>query len=296
MSQQTYPVKCECGKVHQCPAGYAGTRFACPCGKTVEVPTLSVLRTTVIEGETSPETEVAARGRLGQLPLEEECVNCGRETDRVESVVLECERPTSGFPVAAIVLGFVLFACLGWMGVLLWYVFGRIRLRDVTGEYVAYELPVRVCGECGGELTTSAASMRAVLFTPLYARLVAKHPNAFVITCSGAPGVVFANPYRTRRRRRRLMWLAGIASGVLVFAMSLWAAVDHLVPVLPGVDRATRPLAKVAVGVIALGGGVLAGWGVSLVVGRLHRHLFPDEPPAAEHDHPSSGDSGQSER
>lgn len=296
MSQQTYPVKCGCGKVHQCPAGYAGTRFACPCGKAVEVPTLSVLRTTVIEGETSPETEVAARGRLGQLPLEDECVNCGRETDRAVAVLVECERPKSSISVVSLIAGSLLFALCGWLGLILWFVFGRVRMRDVTGEYVAYELPVRVCGDCGSELTTSGAAMRAVTLTPLYARLVAQHPNAFAITCSAAPGVVFANPYRTRRRRRRLMWMAGIASGVVVFVSSLWAAVDYVVPVLPGVDNSTRTLARVAVGVVALGGGVLAGWGVARVFGRLHRHLFPDEPPAVEPDHPSSGVSGQSER
>ncbi len=296
MSQQTYPVRCGCGKVHQCPAGYAGTRFACPCGKAVEVPTLSALRTTVIEGETSPETEVAARGRLGQLPLEQECVNCGRETDRAVAVLVECARPRSGMSGVTFLLGFLFFACFGWLGIVLWYWFGRITMRDVIGEYLAYELPVRVCTDCGADLTSSGAAMRAVTLTPLYARLLAKHPNAFAITCSAAPGVRFANPYRTRQRRRRLMWLAGIASGVLVFVTSLWAAVVYLVPLLPGVDNSTRTLARVAVGVVALGGGVLAGWGVSRVVGRLHRSCFPDEPTEAEPVHPSSGVSGQSER
>ncbi len=44
MSQQTYPVACACGKVHQVPAGYAGTQMQCPCGVVIAVPSLSELR------------------------------------------------------------------------------------------------------------------------------------------------------------------------------------------------------------------------------------------------------------
>lgn len=280
MSQQTYPVKCECGVIHQCPAGYAGSKFGCPCGKVVEVPVLSVLRTTVIEGETSPEAEVMARGRLGQLPMETECVNCGRESDAVESVLVECERPKDSMSGLTFLLGLLFFSCFGWLGVGLWLLFGRITMRDVVGEYVAYDLPVRVCGDCGVELTTSGQAMRAVTLTPLYARLLAKHPTAYAITCTAVPGVQFANPHRTRRRRRRLMWLSGIASGALVSVTSFWMCVELLIPSLPGMDHSTRSLAGVAAGVVALGGGVLSGWSLAGVVSRAHRRLFPDEPPA----------------
>ena len=54
MSQQTYPVACECGKEHAVTAGQAGSSLGCGCGRTVAVPAYSVLRTRVAGEWASP--------------------------------------------------------------------------------------------------------------------------------------------------------------------------------------------------------------------------------------------------
>lgn len=275
MEQQTYPVKCECGVVHQCPAGYAGTRFACKCGKVVEVPVLSALRTTVIEGQTTPEAEVEARSRLGQLPLEQECVICARPTAEQVTVVVECKRHKERMTFSErLVLR--MFTIFGWFGLLFWVVARKWLKRDVMREYIAYELPVRACEVCGSTLTSSVPATEAVKLTPLYARLLASHPNAFVIASSALPGRRFPNPYRNRRRRRWLMAWSGIASCFAFFASTMWIGRDYLWPMVD-LGPKTGPPVITAFVVVALAGAVLTGWGVCRLVGHFHRVYFPDE-------------------
>ncbi len=61
MSQQTYPVICDCGKVHEVTGGQAGSSFPCGCGKTVEVPTLGTLKRSVGQSAVSADWEIEHR-------------------------------------------------------------------------------------------------------------------------------------------------------------------------------------------------------------------------------------------
>ena len=50
-----YEVRCECGKAHRVAGTDAGTSLRCPCGQTVEVPSLHQLRTAAGEFGVPPE-------------------------------------------------------------------------------------------------------------------------------------------------------------------------------------------------------------------------------------------------
>ena len=63
---QTYPVACVCGVVHRVTAGDSGSSLPCDCGKSVEVPSLGVLRVRAgkplrVIGELHPDLEVVLR-------------------------------------------------------------------------------------------------------------------------------------------------------------------------------------------------------------------------------------------
>jgi hypothetical protein len=179
MVAPTYPVRCECGATLQVPGAAAGTTRTCRCGRAVEVPTLARLKTSVGEATVSADLELEHLVAAGALPLEQECVTCGRQTSHCAVVSVVCERPeeTGHVPLWQQVL---LFTVSLWL-----YVLQMMTKRtEVHGRNVAFQLPVRVCPGCAEGLTTKAAVRDVLTRTPVYERLLGKYPHAQVTLVS----------------------------------------------------------------------------------------------------------------
>jgi hypothetical protein len=179
VSQQTYPVACECSTEHRVTAGQAGSSFDCGCGRKVEVPTLGALKRSVGQSAVSADLEIEHRLKDGSLPVETECVICDTKTDETVVVGVVCEQSevqTSG----GIKWWYWVFFPLG-----IWFYFLLVvaqltgRERQV-GREVAFRLPVRVCGGCGPQVRTGGGALNALRRSPLYARLLAKYPHGAI--------------------------------------------------------------------------------------------------------------------
>ena len=173
----TYPVRCDCGQVHRVAATLAGSRFTCPCGREVAVPSLSRLKAAAGETAFSPDVRVEQMLNLGMLPQETRCVVCGTATSGVAHVWATCERafvkkdPSRTWWVVA--LGWFFF---GWLALILLL----LRARDdrVHGSDVQFRLPLRVCPDCAPDLAAPGTLRDAVLAVPIYAELLDKYPDA----------------------------------------------------------------------------------------------------------------------
>lgn len=177
MSQQTYPVTCECGKEHAVTGGQAGSTVACECGRTVEVPTLGTLKRSVGQSAVSADWEIEHRLKEGSLPVETECVLCGAMTTDTLPVRVECERAEVK---SAFKWWYFVFFPLGmWflIGMIVAQLTGRERLE---GRDVAFRLPVRVCAGCRSQVQTVEGARAALMKCELYARLLVKYPHATV--------------------------------------------------------------------------------------------------------------------
>ncbi len=77
-------------------SGMAGDMIPCSCGRTIKVPSLSKLRSMsgVASPELQPDFEVEVLLAKNLLPLESTCVECGKPTNQVVSVYVECSRVT----------------------------------------------------------------------------------------------------------------------------------------------------------------------------------------------------------
>lgn len=260
MSQQTYPLKCDCGATHRVTSGQAGSSVACACGKGVSVPSYSVLRTLAADDWPTADVELDARRRLGQLPLETECVLCGTRTDGVRNFVVELERPqvSTQRPIWLTLL----LLPLGWIG---WIIEMMVPEQTVVvGEHKQIELPVRVCGRCGPRLYQPGEAKRALQQTPLYARLLRRHPKARL---PGYPAGEIEAKRGTRKARR-------FAVGWFVGMVATLGCVLGLIAIPKQLEGRLRNPEAVVFGLIAV--SALVGTGVGYAAGRLHRRLWPE--------------------
>jgi hypothetical protein len=273
VSQQTYPVKCECGKVHRVTSGLAGGTLACGCGKVVPVPAYSVLRTLVADEFTSPEVELDARSRLGQLPMETRCVLCEVRTEGVVPLRLCTESPT--VPDTVPILAQVVTLPFGSVAQRIGEMVADAHTSNAAplGDSVAYELPVRVCPACHPRLARREVAEAALRKTKVYARLLRKYSAAQLLLPSGQPIRFSPVPPHIRHRKARrvaLAWVAGLLStfaAVVTFMFTL-----NAVPALKSKDG--------TMALFVLGGLFLVpplfGTGVGILVNRWHRRRWPE--------------------
>ncbi|MFY7951642.1 MAG: hypothetical protein ACOVT5_03960 [Armatimonadaceae bacterium] len=178
MSQQTYPVVCACGKVHQCPAGYAGSRFRCHCGQAVEVPSLSQLKAARGETVLSPELEISTLLSVNGLPLEPDCALCGCRTQDSLMVQVICESPNQqeSFSPDISLISLFLSPITGIV------VLPGADQSSGGGETVQVQLPIRMCQSCASDVESWDEIREAMRRTPVYRRLLRKYPESRLST------------------------------------------------------------------------------------------------------------------
>lgn len=177
MEQQTYPVACECGKVQDVTGGKAGSSFACPCGKLVEVPTLGTLKRSVGLSAVSADLEIRHRLAERSLPIESDCVLCKLRTDDTLRVTVVCEQSEEK---SSFKWWYWVFFPIGFWFLLL-LVFAYFTRRDERlGRDVSFTLPTRVCHRCAPQVRTAVDAADVLRQTVLYARLLDKYPHATV--------------------------------------------------------------------------------------------------------------------
>jgi hypothetical protein len=153
MSQSTtrdaeFRLRCECGKEHAVPAGAAGSRLDCPCGRKVEVPSLGELRRQSGLPAYQPKAALVIPHMLAdkELPTRTHCANCERETDEVAMAGIECERiwrkASDDGPDK-------LLSVLVFGG---WALLFRRQDNRVFGRDLIFQLPLRLCPTCRGEI------------------------------------------------------------------------------------------------------------------------------------------------
>jgi transcription elongation factor Elf1 len=170
-----YRVSCDCGRSHQVSGGDAGSHLPCGCGRTVDVPDLHTLRTSVGEPTISPELAIEMMMRDRQIPGDGTCLCCGAMTADICHVQVECERPEvnkGGWKLNLLpTLAGLLF------GFVIWH--REWNNEQVRGRHVAFRLPMRTCSACARSLskTEIGTALRQI---NVYRQLLDKYPHASI--------------------------------------------------------------------------------------------------------------------
>lgn len=173
---KTYPVACECTKVHEVPGTDAGRAIDCTCGRTIEIPTLNQLRASAGESTSVIEIELFLKLQEGLLPDETRCLSCDVPTEETAYTLAVCEESTSSEPtLLKMIFAFILFIASAPLHLGLFSL--NDREEDIHhGRTVKYNLPLRLCTPCR-KRTWRRQIKRYVLMVPIYQRLLAKYPH-----------------------------------------------------------------------------------------------------------------------
>lgn len=172
-----YQVHCECKKSIAVSGADAGAAVRCPCGKTVEVPPLHVLRTSAGQAVLSPAVRIQSMLLAGSLPNTRACAWCQRETGDQVQVAVDCERVIheSKMGGAETLAGCFLFGAIPALML-------RSAAKTVEhGEHVAFSLPLPVCDACRTRASNPGELRTALRHVPEYAELLDAYPRARVV-------------------------------------------------------------------------------------------------------------------
>jgi hypothetical protein len=182
-----YTVTCECGRPMAVTAAEAGATRACPCGRSVSVPSLRALKRSAGEAAVvSPELVLKAMVQQGRMPDGDDCVECYSRTDHLAHVRVECEKRIvrrESRDDMSLGLSVLLF---GWLAALPW--FRRTNEVRSYGRDLTFVLPIRLCERCARDLRGPALA-RAVRRVEDYSRLLDQFPQATVSPSPGPAGV-----------------------------------------------------------------------------------------------------------
>ncbi len=171
-----YSYSCPCGVTTPISTSQAGSQLNCDCGKSVKVPSLSVLRT--LSGKDSYEAgvvdEIKRMIRSGCLPSVEKCLLSKQATEDVVTANILIPRffkdqASDDWKIAMI---------FGWTAVLLLNIFRKPAFEE-EGSF-AIKVPVRASASQQPKLRTlSQHRLRKLMqIEPLYARLLKENPNS----------------------------------------------------------------------------------------------------------------------
>ena len=169
-----FHVNCQCGNRITVSEGAAGATIACRCGRAVSIPSLKELRLRagIAPHNPSPELVIEHQLAAGELPPDNNCIECGVTTAEVVQIVVECERAfrKGGFSWGALLLSAFL------LPIKLFHWEEEVEY----GKDKVYPLPLAVCEHCRHVLGSARGIKQCLQRIPAYARLLEKFPNAKV--------------------------------------------------------------------------------------------------------------------
>jgi hypothetical protein len=162
----------------------AGCRIACACGRELVVPSLSALKASAGQSARSAEVRIEQLLRRGLLPEGTTCLLCRSTTKDVAHCWTVCERaivqqPT-GWYLSALNVVSMLFGVL---------TFRKVLHETSKGRDLRLRLPLRVCGNCTGQLRDPRVLKETLFAVPVYAELLDKYPDADVSLDVGLAGL-----------------------------------------------------------------------------------------------------------
>jgi len=167
----------------------AGSTLSCSCGVTVEIPTLSRLRTDAGESSTHRNTVETIRQMIrdGELPVGQLCPWSGRPADDVMLVDIQCERSwvRDGDMDTRKAIAYVL--CFGWIGAII--ASNKSRPREECGRDTSVTVPLRISSDVRQKLLRlrRQRQWRTVLRqVPIYRQLLKEFPTARIRPASPA--------------------------------------------------------------------------------------------------------------
>lgn len=182
----SYSVSCACGVTHAVSATQAGSRIACACGRSLDVPTLSSLRKSAGESPFPLSTveRIQAMIRDGSLPSGDVCPYSGRAANDTVFFHVQCERAWErggdSRQIAEIILYFLL---CGWVGALFVAARSKPAKQMVFGRNTLLEVPLRISSDVRKKVLgiRGQKKLRALLcHTPIYSELLREFPDATV--------------------------------------------------------------------------------------------------------------------
>jgi len=184
-----FRLRCDCGNEVVVTEGSAGADVRCDCGRLISVPGLKELRQQagLPAYDPSPELVIEQMLASGEPPAEKTCVHCGVTTDRLEQIVIECERSWkrradgSGWLTGCLLLPLSTFLFVVWM---IWRLTKRPEEVELLGRDKIYTLPLSLCPLCAPQLKNASSIKEHLRKVPIYRRLLDKFPDARVSIAS----------------------------------------------------------------------------------------------------------------
>jgi hypothetical protein len=177
-------LQCKCGEVHTVHHLSAGRELACRCGRSLQIPLLSQMRSMSgsEELQLSPALEIEQLLLAGALSKTTHCVDCGLETDHGVEIVVECERAQTEHARSwpTMIFNLLTFPVFVIGGLLIFRFPGSRQPPTEKGTDRIYTLPVKICGSCAAQIRGPKEAKRVLGLVPVYARLLKKYPEAKV--------------------------------------------------------------------------------------------------------------------
>jgi hypothetical protein len=178
-----YSVHCECGKSHRVQATQAGAALLCQCGRQVDIPTLSSLRSSAGESPVPLNTiqQIRAMIRDGTLPANEICPMSARPATTVIWLHVQCERVWTeneggGRDLPKLILALLL------------HLHDAVRRESykppiIKGRDTSVDVPLRVSPDVIPAIRKTCRQRKLKMLleeTPIYRQLLGEYPEALV--------------------------------------------------------------------------------------------------------------------
>jgi hypothetical protein len=181
-----YRIDCPCGEHISVREGAAGMTFTCACGKPINVPTRSHLRSIagLPSNDISPDRILPYLLSTRQLPTGNACSFCGHETSSIRYAHVECIDPKRTRIDGVILLVNILkllIVIMAWVGMVIfspvWFLISRRRENEPNYRTnPIFDLPLPVCELCQPALKNEEIVKRCLCKEPEYRRLLERFP------------------------------------------------------------------------------------------------------------------------
>jgi len=179
----SYSVTCGCGEGHAVSATQAGSTLKCDCGRSIDVPRLSVLREFAGESPVPLNTieRIRAMIQSGDLPSGDICPYSGRPANSTLYVHVQCERSWVRGGDSWNIGTVIAYLLLGWIAALI--ASRESQPEEELGRETSVELPLRISSDVDSKVVAIRGQKKLKKLlreTPIYAELLQEFPDANV--------------------------------------------------------------------------------------------------------------------